>query len=186
MGQLHIRLDDGKKEDWGTYAEENGYGSLSRFVRVAVANEMNGHHGPTDAPTQPTPSVPDNIATGNDVEQVNDTLLRMVDRLEDVEQQVRRAEESSLEPNDRRAVLEALPSEPPNPDAEGFEKTDAPTYERPSAGVAYDGRPESVAEVAEESVPSVKYFLARSAHRSDGIVAERIGGQLRYWVDNDE
>ena len=185
MGQLHIRLDEQKKEDWGTYAEENGYGSLSRFVRVAVENELNGNHGPT-TDNAPTPSVPDNIATANDVDQVNDTLLRMVDRLEDLEQQVQRAEESSLEPNDKRAVLEALPSERPDPDAEGFEKTDAPTYEEPSGGVAYDGRPESVAEVSEESVPSVKYFLARSAHRSEGITAEKIGGQLRYWVMNNE
>lgn len=134
-----------------------------------------------------TISLPDNIATANDVNQIDNALLKLVDRIEDMESRLEMTEKAALEPRDTRAVMEALPRQRPNPDGdEHYQKVDEADYEQPSAGVATDGTPESVAAVAEEPVPPVKAFLSESAHVSDRLQAEKIGGKLRFWVDNDE
>jgi len=196
MGQLHVRLPDETKEEWEDYADEHGYGSLSRFVRVAVANERNhGTGNPQRGGESMEVSLPDNFATSNDVDQVNDTLLSITSQLSELSEQVQQAERGVVTPSDPRVVFEALPRERPSMEdldgehdyaVESSIGQDSPDWEMPNAGTAFDGTPESVAKVTGETVVSVEYLLAKTAHESDDIHADTIGGEVRYWVDVDE
>jgi len=185
MAQLHIRLSDDQKAEWKEYAAEEGYGNLSRFVRMAVENERDDEEALS---TRGEPvTVPENIATSEDLDQLNDTLLRVVDRLDELDGRVRQVERERVRPNDERAVLEALPRERPSADqTDDFEKHGDPDLETPDVGTAFDGRPESIGRVADESVSAVEYFLAQAAQRSDEIEAAQIGGELRYWKVNPD
>ena len=188
MAQIHVRLDKETKAEWKDYAEQQGYDSLSRLIRKAVESQRNGTQ-PATQPSQAdqTVSLPDNIATANDVNQIDNALLKLVDRIEDMESRLEMTEKAALEPRDTKAVMEALPRERPDPeDRENYQKVREPDYENPSGGVAIDGTAESIAAVVEEPAPPIKAFLSESAHLSDKIQAEKIGGKLRFWVNNDE
>lgn len=183
MGQVHVRLDDQTKSEWEDYAEASGYGSLSRLIRQAVEKERHGEH--TTA-TDSGNAVPTNVATADDVDQIGDSILQLVDRIEGMEERLKIAEKGTLEPTDKRAVLSSLPSDRPDPDSDGYEKVDDPDLERPNAGVATDGTAESVAAVANEPVAATRAFLAESAHRTDDLKAEKVGGKLRFWMTRQE
>ena len=182
MAQVHVRLDDDTKEQWQQYAETEGYDSLSRLIRKAVAQERNGQATSSNGTAETVP-MPDNVATSDEIDRLGDSLLKMVDRIENMEKRLEVAEKGTLEPNDKRAVMEALPQEKPDPDTVGYEKGGEPTLEHPSAGVATDGTAKSVAAVADEPVAAVRAFLSESAHRSEDMKAEKIGGELRFWVE---
>lgn len=196
MAQLHVRLPDETKSEWENYAEEHGYGSLSRLVRVAVANEQNRGGGDPQLETNEVEvSLPDRVAMSNDVDQVHDTLLKLTSRIDELTEQVEQAERGVVTPSDPRTVFEALPREKPNLEdldtehdyvIESSIGQDAPDWEMPTAGTAFDGTAESVAKVTGETVVSVEHLLATTAHESADVHAETIGGEIRYWVETDE
>lgn len=188
MAQVHIRLSEDDKEEWREYAESEGYGSLSRFIRMAVANEKSEDSRPTDSGDVKV-SVPDNVATTDELNRINDSLLKVVDRLENMDGRLEQLERDRVRPSDTKAVLEALPTKRPTPKQieEGWTKDRDPDYENPNAGTAFDGTPESVAKVTNESVAAVQHFLAQASQRTDGIRMEEMEGKVRYWKEeNDE
>ena len=194
MAQLHVRLPDETKAEWEGYADEHGYGSLSRLVRVAVANERSRGGGDPQLETDSVEvSLPDRVAMSNDVDQVHDTLLKLTTRIDELSEQVEQAERGVVTPSDPRAVFEALPRERPTLGAEGrnyeVESSlgqDVPNWEVPNTGTALDGTAESVAKVTGETVVSMEHLLATTAHESEDVHADTIGGEIRYWVEIDE
>jgi hypothetical protein len=188
MAQLHIRLSDEDKADWKEYAESEGYGSLSRFVRTAVAKEKDddsrGNAGHTAEVV-----VPDNVAKSEQINQLDDRLLKLVDRLEEIDNRLEQLERDRERPHDTRAVLEALPQERPNPEQidQAWVIDREPTREQPNAGTAFDGTPESIARITNDSPAAIRHFLAQVVPRSEDIKMGKIDGQIRYWrVDDDE
>lgn len=192
MGQLHVRLPDETKSEWEQYAEEHGYGSLSRLVRVAVENERNGGDSQLNTGDVEV-SLPDRVATANDVDQVEDSLLKLTSRIDDLSEQVEQTADGIVAPSDPRAVFDALPREKPtlgdseyNYAVDESMGQDAPDWELPNKGTAFDGTAESVAKVTGETVVSVEHLLATTAHESADVCAETIGGEIRYWVKTNE
>lgn len=191
MAQVHIRLSEEDKEEWKEYAEEEGYGSLSRFIRTAVKNERGetNKRGDIDLGENIEVSLPDNVATADEMNRATDTLLQVVDRLEEIENRMEKLERDSVRPQDTQAVIESLPTGKPTTEdiQRGRTEPRGTDLENADPGTAFDGTPVSVATLTDESVAAVEHFLAESAQRTDAIRAEQIDGKLRYWkVENHE
>lgn len=187
MAQIHVRLDDETKAEWKDFAEREGYDNLSRLIRKAVERERNGEQPTVNQAStgSETISIPDNVATSKDVDKVGDSILQLVDRIEDMEKRLKMTEKGVLEPNDKRAVMEALPNERPDPEEldEHYNKSGEPDLESPSGGIAYDGTVESIATVAGEPMPATRAFLSESVIKSENMKGEKIEGELRFWVE---
>lgn len=186
--QINIRVKAHKKEDWGTYAEENGFhAGLSGLIRTAVENFIENGATTTQPPTgQSAVAIPDDL---------QDRLATIEDTVTDVEQTVDRVDESvgfieqkmveTDEPSTTDKFMRAIPPTEPETERWAHERSE---YADTDIGgwVAWDGTIETITEKVGADEETVRDFLEGVLLREDiPVETAEIEGEERYWAPRE-
>lgn len=179
--QVLVRVEEDTKEEWEEAANESGIGSLSKFVRHAVTNEINGGSDGSDGST----SVPDGLDDVPDrLERLEQRTERIVGQLDTLSGAVESMHSGGIEQSDieETTVMSVLPGKHELIEVGGLKETDHGTvYETEQIDVA--PTPRDVAEELDAPLGAVRRTLERLDLKSERVQSEEHAGKRRYWTD---
>lgn len=180
--QIHVKVPQGQKEHWEKFTEQTyAVSTMSDLVRTGVESFIAEEQSETTQ--EPTGG------QGFDTAEVNERLTSLENAIEGlsnkmdvVEEQSQHSYELELLETD---VYNVLP--PERPEMEGFPTSVRMAYETERDDpVAWSGTIETITEaifgaVTQRNQQRIKRAVTKLHNEEDGVYAEEIDGELRYW-----